>query len=135
MAEWFDSLTNIISLLFGGSVISIFTWKIARRKQLAEAKQAEQDYYQQVIEDITRDRDIWKKAYEEMRNKVLEYDHRIAELDSKVSNNTRQMATLRMLTCDDIHCKKRRCIVGEIQERMATATPQQPNDIEPNNDL
>ena len=39
--ELFDSFTNILSLLFGGSLISIVTWKFARRKAAAEAKQAE----------------------------------------------------------------------------------------------
>ena len=39
--EMFESITNILSLLFGGSVISIVTWRFARRKAYAEAKQAE----------------------------------------------------------------------------------------------
>ena len=64
----FDSITNILSLLFGGSVISIVTWRYARRKAEAEAKQAEaeakkgdQDYYQQMIDDVAKDRDYYKK--------------------------------------------------------------------------
>ena len=62
--EIFDSLTNILSLLFGGSLISIVTWKFARRKADAEAKKAEaeaksaeaeaqqekQNYYQQTYQ-------------------------------------------------------------------------------------
>ena len=39
--EIFDSITNILSLFFGGSLISIVTWKFARRKAESEAKKAE----------------------------------------------------------------------------------------------
>jgi chromosome segregation ATPase len=91
--EWFDSISNILSLLFGGSVISIFTWKIARRKANAEATQAEieaakakQDYYQQMMEDLSKDRDYWKHSYEEMRDIIRKYDERIAELEQNVTS-------------------------------------------------
>ena len=84
--ELFDSFTNILSLLFGGSLISIVTWKFARRKAAAEAKQAEaeakqaeaeakqkeaeaaqekQEYYQRMVDDIAKDRDYYKGERDE----------------------------------------------------------------------
>ena len=88
----FDSITNILSLLFGGSVISIVTWRYARRKAEAEAKQAEaeakkgdQDYYQQMMDDIAKDRDYYKKERDCMRDTIKSYDARIDDLERKVA--------------------------------------------------
>jgi FtsZ-binding cell division protein ZapB len=147
MADWFDSITNIISLLFGGSVISVFTWKIARRKAAAEAAQAEieavkakQDYYQQMMQDLATDRDYWKHGYEELRNTIRQYDERIADLEHKVARNSRQVANMRPFICGNINCKMRQYVVfsdeGEIQKpETPEATKPEQNDIEPNNDL
>ena len=82
--EIFDSITNILSLFFGGSLISIVTWKFARRKAECEAKKAEaeakqaeaeaqkekQDYYQQMMEDLARDRDYYKTERDNLRTKL-----------------------------------------------------------------
>lgn len=90
--EIFDSITNILSLLFGGSLISIITWKFARRKADAEAKKAEaeakqaeaeaaeakQDYYQQMMEDLAKDRDYYKQERDEYRHTIKSYDERRA---------------------------------------------------------
>lgn len=126
MMEWFDSVSNILSLLFGGSVISIFTWKIARRKANAEATQAEieaakakQDYYQQMMEDLSKDRDYWKHSYEEMRAIIRKYDERIAELERQVARNSRQVANMRPFACGNLRCKVRQHVVisdnGDVQ--------------------
>ena len=89
--EIFDSITNILSLLFGGSLISIVTWRFARRKAAADAKKAEaeakqaeaearkaeaealkekQDYYQQMLENMAADRDYYKADRDETREKL-----------------------------------------------------------------
>lgn len=89
--EIFDSLTNILSILFGGSLISIVTWRFARKKAAAEAQKAEaeakqaeaeakkaeaeamkekQDYYQQMAEDLAKDRDYYKQQRDEFREKI-----------------------------------------------------------------
>lgn len=126
MMEWFESVSNILSLLFGGSVISIFTWKIARRKANAEATQAEieaakakQDYYQQMMEDLSKDRDYWKHSYEEMRDIIRKYDERIAELERQVARNSRQVANMRPFVCGNLQCKVRQHVVisdnGDVQ--------------------
>lgn len=98
MWDWISSVPDLVSLLFGGSVISIVTWKFARRKAAAEAKEKEaeaksaevelaqkiQDTYQEILEDkqkevednhrliseLREDRDHYKKGYVEMRNEV-----------------------------------------------------------------
>ena len=110
----FDSITNILSLLFGGSVISIVTWRYARRKAEAEAKQAEaeakkgdQDYYQQMIDDVAKDRDYYKKERDEYRDTIKSYDVRIEDLERRVARNCRMVESLRPFICTNLDCKLR----------------------------
>lgn len=121
----FDSITNILSLLFGGSIISIVTWKIARRKAEAEAKEAEanakkaeaeaqqekQNYYQQIIEDISRDRDYYKTERNEYRQTIKSYDGRIDQLERDIARNGRMIEAMRPFICADLSCKKRKRVV------------------------
>ena len=121
----FDSITNILSLLFGGSIISIVTWKIARRKAEAEAKEAEanakkaeaeaqqekQNYYQQIIEDISRDRDYYKTERNEYRQTIKSYDGRIDQLERDIARNGRMIEAMRPFICADLACKKRKRVV------------------------
>ena len=110
--EWLSSIPDWLSLLFGGSIISIVTWKFARRKAAAdalraeaEAKQAEaeakkaeaeamkekQDYYQQMAEDLSKDRDYYKHERDEYRETIKGYDVRIDALERMVARNGRMV--------------------------------------------
>ena len=135
----FDSITNILSLLFGGSVISIVTWRYARRKAEAEAKQAEaeakkgdQDYYQQMIDDVAKDRDYYKKERDEYRDTIKSYDVRIEDLERKVARNGRMVASLRPFICTDLSCKLRHHAIisanGEIDTTEQQPTSEEDND-------
>ena len=127
--ELFDSISNILSLLFGGSLISIITWKFARRKAAAEAKQAEalakqaeaeakkaeaeamkekQDYYQQMAEDIAKDRDYYKQDRDNQRGRLDEVEEEMRKLQSKVDFNTRVVRSIIPFVCLDPLCKKRK---------------------------
>ena len=134
----FDSITNILSLSFGGSVISIVTWRYARRKAEAEAKQAEaeakkgdQDYYQQMIDDVAKDRDYYKKERDEYRDTIKSYDVRIEDLERKVARNGRMVESLRPFICTNLDCKLRHratiSAAGEID-----TTEQQPTNEDDN---
>lgn len=130
--EMFESITNILSLLFGGSVISIVTWRFARRKANAEAKQAEaeackadaeaqqekQNYYQQIIDDIAKDRDYYKQAYQEMRARTdqltksvtdwrLESENERMTLKREVNRLGRKVDAMTPFMCGDLGCRLR----------------------------
>ena len=149
----FDSLTNILSLLFGGSIISIVTWRFARKKAEAEAKKAQaeakqaeaeaekakaealmekQNYYQQMAEDIAKDRDYYKTERDEIRDKmdkfsrsVMEWkrqtDETIDELRRQIARNGRQIDAMRPFMCADLSCKLRQRVIisedGEIKTK------------------
>lgn len=134
MLEAFDSITNILSLLFGGSLISIVTWKFARRKADAEAKKAEaeakqaeaaaqqekQNYYQQIIDDIAKDRDYYKNDRDEQRARMDSMDAKFRELQRDVARNGRMVEAMRPFMCANMACKVRQRVVisadGEVEE-------------------
>lgn len=96
----FDTMTNILTLLLGGSGGAVFTWYWQRRKAKAEANQAEvsaakelQDVYQQIIKDkqdevedknriiteLREDRDRYKRKADELSDKFDKLTHNVAE--------------------------------------------------------
>lgn len=152
--EWFDSISNILSLLFGGSLISIVTWKFARKKANAEAMQAEaeakkaeaeaqkekQDYYQQMMDDLSKDRDYYKQDRDEQRERfdklsrnVMDWkrttDDTIEDLRRKVARNGRQIEMMRPFMCGDLKCKKR-VRVTTLENVEAKPTEMEPIDNE-----
>lgn len=134
--EIFESVTNILSLLFGGSLISIVTWKFARRKADAEAKKAEaeakaaeaeaqqekQNYYQQIIDDIAKDRDYYKRDRDEQRTRMDEMDVKFRELQRDVARNGRMVEAMRPFMCADLKCPHRQRVTispeGEVERKV-----------------
>ena len=115
--ELFDSFTNVLSLLFGGSLISIVTWRFARRMAAADAKRAEaearqaeaearkaeaeamkekQDYYQQMADDLAKDRDYYKQDRDDQRQQLDKLTRSVAEwkrqTDETIETLRRQVA-------------------------------------------
>lgn len=138
----FDTILNAIGLIFGGSAIGgLLTWKITRRKAMAdaataeaeaeqkkaEAEQEKQNYYQQIIDDISKDRDYYKAERDEMRTKLDSVFDELREL-KKVGEEERQ--SLRM-TIDSLNakvdsmipnlCFRKGCISRITTERCVTA--------------
>ena len=130
--EWLSSIPDIVSLLFGGSLISIVTWKFARMKAAAEAKEAEakakqaeaeakkaeaeamkekQDYYQQMADDLAKDRDYYKTERDEYRHTIKTYDARMDALERKQARQGRQIEMMRPFMCADLSCKLRKRVV------------------------
>ena len=155
--EMFESITNILSLLFGGSVISIVTWRFARRKAYAEAKQAEaearkaeaeakqeqQNYYQQVIDDIAKDRDYYKQAYQEMRDRTdklaksvtdwkLESEDERMNLKRDVMRLGRKVDAMTPFMCGYLGCRLRQRVT--ISAEGVVDTKPVPKDIDPYDD-
>ena len=102
MMDWLTNIPDWLSLIFGGSIISIVTWRFARQKAAAEAKEAEakakqaeaeakkaeaeamkekQDYYQQMADDLAKDRDYYKGERDEYRKTSRQYDERMNLLE------------------------------------------------------
>lgn len=165
--DWITSIPDLLSLLFGGSIISIVTWRFARQRAAAEALRAEaeakqaqadarkaeaeallekQNYYQQMAEDIAKDRDYYKQDRDEQREKLdkltrsvadwkQQTDLTIDELRKQVARNGRQLEVMRPLICADMTCELRKRIkVADddslLQARQRPAN-KEPSAIEP----
>lgn len=69
----FDSIITLITLLIGGGGIgSIITWRYSRSKLKVEVAKEKQDYYQQLIDDLAKDREDRKRQNDDLR---AERDH------------------------------------------------------------
>lgn len=155
--EWLTNIPDWLSLIFGGSLISIVTWRFARQKAAAEANEAEahakqaeadaekakaevlmekQNYYQQLVDDMAKDRDYYKQDRDETRENLdkltlsvmdwkRETDQTIDDLRRKVARNGRQIEMMRPFMCGDMKCKKR-VRVTNLDDVAA-----KPTDIEP----
>ena len=148
--EWFESITNILSLLFGGSLISIVTWKFARKKANAEALQAEaeakkaeaeaakekQDYYQQMMEDLSKDRDYYKGERDEYRAVIRRSNERMDQLERNQARQGRMIEAMRPFLCADLSCKlRKRVVLSADAEADKKPETQETHDIEPENDI
>ena len=160
--EWLTQIPDWLSLIFGGSIISIITWRFARQKAAAEAKEAEakakqaeaeakkaeaeamkekQDYYQQLADDLSKDRDYYKNERDEYRKAIKAYDERIDVLERNQARQGRMIESMRPFLCADLSCKLRKRVVlsatGEPEQDDPNRKRRQPKpkqDIEPNND-
>ena len=159
--EIFDSITNILSLLFGGSIISIVTWRFARRKAYAEAKRAEaeakeaeakaaqerQNYYQQLVDDIAKDRDYYKQERDELRDKLDKLTRSVmdwkqtsederCEMKRDIARLGRQQEAMRPFMCGDMQCKARQRVTRSDDGIVSTRRPKkhaEPAEIDPIN--
>ena len=144
-----ETLVSVIGLLLGGGGIgTFFTWKYTKRKEKAEAETAEvnaakevQDVYQQLIDDVKRDRNEQKEYIselkddrrhlreerDELRDRIDKTDEMVRNLQREVARNGRQIELMRPFLCYDQKCKKRQ--LGVISEGEATEARQK--DIEP----
>lgn len=124
-----EAIISIVGLLAGGTGIGgFFVWKYTKRKAQAEAKQAEaeaakaeaeaatekQNYYQQIIEDVARDRDYYKQERDEYRMTIKRYDERINHLEKAVARNGRMVEAMRPFLCGDMKCQ-RRILVAKLE--------------------
>ena len=133
-----DTLVALMGLFIGGGGGAFFTWRWQRRKAAAEAKKEELDYYKQVIEDISKDRDYYKQERDEYRQTIRQYDERMDHLDRNQARLGRMVEAMRPFMCAAIDCKQRKRVVvsedGEIKEDDPNRKRRQPKpqaDIEP----
>lgn len=134
-----EAIISIVGLLAGGTGIGgFFVWKYTKRKAQAEAKQAEaeaakaeaeaatekQNYYQQIIDDVAKDRDYYKQERDEYRMTIKRYDERINHLERAVARNGRMVEAMRPFLCGDMKCQ-RRILVAKLE---GVAVEQEPEE-------
>ena len=63
--------------------------------------------YQQIIEDVARDRDYYKQERDEYRITIKQYDERINHLERAVARNGKMVEAMRPFMCGDLKCPNR----------------------------
>ena len=146
MMEYFsiDTLVAILGLFIGGGGGAFFTWRWQRRKAAAEAKKEELDYYKQVIEDITIDRDYYKQERDEVRERMdkmahsfmdwrLEADKDRMDMKLEIARLGRRVEVMAPFMCVDLQCKLRKRVVLS-EDGEPKKARQKKADIEPSNE-
>jgi len=128
-----DTILNVAGLIFGGGALGgLLTWKFTRRKAMADAETAEaeaeakkaeaeqerQNYYQQIIDDISKDRDYYKQERDELRGKLDNVFDELRELKktgeeeraslrTTIDTLTRRVDSMIPLLCFNKECQMR----------------------------
>lgn len=137
----FADIISVISLLLGGGGVGyLLSWRYNRRKEKAEVEQAEttaakemQDMYQQLIEDVKRDRDEQKtyivelkedrqhlrQERDDLRTRLEQVEEMVHSLQIAVARNGRMVEAMRPMLCGRRGCKDRVAVTFEGDEMQA----------------
>lgn len=156
--EILSNIPDWLSLLFGGSIISVVTWRFARQKAAAEAKEAEahakqaeaeaekakaeammekQNYYQQMADDLAKDRDYYKQDRDEQREKLDKLTRSVMEwkreTDQTIDDLRRQVARngRQMEAMRPFMCADMKCKKRQLVARLEDVAVRDEVDIDP----
>jgi uncharacterized membrane-anchored protein YhcB (DUF1043 family) len=149
-----EAIISLIGLFIGGGGGAFFTWRYMRRKAKAEAVQAEvdaakdkQDYYQQIIEDVAKDRDYYKQERDEIRERMdkmahsfmdwrMEADNDRMDMKMQIAKLGRKVESMVPFMCGDLQCKLRKRVVLSDDGTLRTTKrkKEDPKEIEPYDD-
>lgn len=131
MEVTFGDIISAITMLLGGGGIGWFlTYKYAVQKEAAGAAKEMQDMYQEMVEDVKRDRDEQKtyivelkedrkhlrQERDELRNRLDQVEERIRDLQTAVARNGRMVEAMRPFLCGRRGCKDRMIVTFEGDE-------------------
>lgn len=132
-----DTILTVGGWLFGGGALGgLLTWRFTRRKAKAEALEAEaeaeqkkaeaeqerQNYYQQIIDDIAKDRDYYKTERNELRGRLDSITQEVSEIKrTGEEERSRLQLTIESLTQKVDSMEPKLCYMEDCPNRMASA--------------
>lgn len=149
-----DTIIAIASLFLGGGGGAFFTWRYQRSKAKAEAEQAEttaakemQDVYQQLIDDVKKDRQDQRNYIDELkddRNALREernkMQKRLGQLSDEIEDlkrvqarQGRQIEAMRPFLCADLKCPHRAIMQWSDLNNTTLPSPDQAGEDNNNN--
>ena len=130
-----DTILTVGGWLFGGGALGgLLTWRFTRRKAKAEALEAEaeaeqkkaeaeqerQNYYQQIIDDIAKDRDYYKTERNELRGRLDSITQEVSEIKrTGEEERSRLQLTIESLTQKVDSMEPKLCYRMECPNRLA----------------
>ena len=98
--SWGDILAAILSLIAGGSITALFVLPATKQKARAEAIQNVQDVYQELIDDLRKDKQYMKVEIKELQEWKI-------EAMNILKQNTKDISELKKNECVIVNCSKR----------------------------
>lgn len=86
--EWFTLLLGFIS---GGGLTTIFLLPSKRKKEEVSVIQEVQNTYQQIIKDLTDDREQWRQQVNELNEKVNRLESEAEARDRKINELQKEL--------------------------------------------
>lgn len=97
----------IISAVASGSIAWLATIKWTRKQAEADAMESVQNVYQELIEDLKRDREELKTENHQLREELRSIHSRMVELESKCNDNERRIEQMVPYLCYCKNCPNR----------------------------
>ena len=83
-------LTGVIALITGGGLGGLITLKAQKRQADNQAAQGLQDIYQEMLDDMKKDRDFYKEQCDGQRADIAALKRRVEELERELREYRRQ---------------------------------------------
>lgn len=88
LSEWMTLLLGFIS---GGGLTTIFLLPSKRKKEEVSVIQEVQNTYQQIIKDLTDDREQWRQQVNELNEKVNRLESEAEARDRKINELQKEL--------------------------------------------
>ncbi len=86
--EW---LTLLLGFISGGGLTTIFLLPSKRKKEEVSVIQEVQNTYQQIIKDLTDDREQWRQQVNELNEKVNRLESEAEARDRKINELQKEL--------------------------------------------
>ena len=107
MNELTSIIAGLVTLLTGSGIGSLITVRYTRQKEKNEATRGLQDIYQQMIDDLTKDRNFYKDQTEQLREQIAELNRKVGSLETEVRENRQALKDLQPSLCGRSNCTQR----------------------------
>lgn len=102
-----EFLGYLVSAVASGSIAWIATIKWTRKQAEADAMESVQNVYQELIEDLKRDREELKQENAQLREELRNIHSRMVDLENKCNENTRRVEDMVPYLCYCKNCPNR----------------------------
>ena len=124
-------ITGLVTMLTGSGIGSLITMRYTRRQAKNEATRGLQDIYQQMIDDLTKDRNFYKDQTEQLREQIVGLNMKVERLEKEVRENRQALKDLQPSLCGRSNCTQRifmSALKRKPQRRNADNSPTYPKD-------
>ncbi len=104
---WTIIITGVVTLLTGSGLGGLLTLRYTRKQAQNDATSGVQDIYQQMITDLTRDRNFYQEQTEQLRTQIADLNRKVERLESEVRENRQTLKELQPSLCGMSNCANR----------------------------